>query len=86
MSSRKSELFKLFKLKDIEGKEAAVMPSRPEVSRALEEHRQERCRSCCSSVLAETPPKPGKTFTPLCIMWVKRTFMNYQQKKIHQKL
>lgn len=51
MFGKKSELFKLFKLKDIKGMEAAVMPSRPEVSsRALEEHGQERCRSCCSSV------------------------------------
>lgn len=48
---KKPELSKLFKLKDIEGREAAVMPSRPEVSpRALEEHGQERCRSYCSSV------------------------------------
>lgn len=41
MFSKKPELSKLFELKDIEGREAAVMPPRLEVSsRALEEHGQ----------------------------------------------
>lgn len=42
------------------------MPSRPEVSRALEAHGQETCRSCCSSVklLTQTPRKPGKSLHP----------------------
>lgn len=85
MFSMKSELFKL---KDTEEREAALMPSRPEVSpRALEKHGQERCRSRCPSVklLAETPRKPGRSFHA-CVMWVTKHLCKLPTKKIHQKL